>query len=690
MALDYPAAARSDHVDVLHGVTVADPYRWLEDPDSTQTQAFIAAQNALTRSALDGPERERIAAHVRSVWDFERRGVPVRRGGRLFFQRQPGLRDQPLLCVEDAPGESPRVLLDPIELSGDGTVAVTQWSPSPDGTLVAYALSSGGSDWNEIRVCDVATGAQRDDVIRWVKYSGATWAQAADGTPGFYYGRYDPPAEGAVLSGKNTCHRVYFHTLGTDQAADRLVYERPDHPQWGFAHHVTEDKAWLVLHVWRGTDPCNGLLVRRLAGGPWIEVKTAFAARWDYLGSQGDRFWLLTDEGAPNRRVVCLDVGAGPVAAAASIEIVPETTAPLRSASIVGDRLVLHYLEDAHSVIRLYTLDGAAVGSIPLPGLGTIEGLAGRQGDRETFFRFSSFVCPPVIQRYDLDSGVVETLHEADASFDSERFETRQVWYTSRDGVRVPMFVTARADVRPDGERPTFLSGYGGFSNPMTPLWSTPLRVWLELGGVLAVANLRGGDEYGEAWHRAGMRADKQTVFDDFIAAGEHLIASGWTRSGRLAIGGGSNGGLLVTACANQRPELFGAVLAMVPVTDMLRFHRFTIGWAWQSEYGSPDDPEDFQVLRRYSPLHNVIPGAAYPPMLLLTGDHDDRVVPAHAYKLTAALQAVAGGDAPILLRVDTRAGHGHGKPTSKVIDEVADRWAFVARSLGMTVRLGG
>jgi prolyl oligopeptidase len=673
----YPHADRLDLVETLHGVPVPDPYRWLEDSESDATRRWIAEQNELTQSFLSRiPEREEFRKRLWELVDFERCGMPVRRGGRLFFTLADGKTNQPLHYVQDDGGE-PRLLLDPNELSGDGKAAVYGWSPSDDGRLFAYSVSIGGSDWVEWRVRDVETGEDLPDRIRWSKFSGASWLP--DGS-GFYYSGYDEPDPGQELSAKNERQRLFFHRLGTEQSEDRVVYERPDEPLWGFAGEVTEDGRYLVVTVWNGTDRRNRVHLFDLTkpdSGP-MPLFDLQDAHYAFLGSDGDRLWFLTDRDAPLGRVVAARAGTPEEAT----EVVPEAGCKLQAASLVGGRIVAVYLEDAQSRVRVFEETGEPVGEVGLPGIGTAVGFGGRRADRETFFAFTSFTRPTTIYRLQLDDLSVEVFRQPTVPFDPDAYEVRQVFYRSKDGTRVPMFLVHRRGLRMDGERPTLLGGYGGFGISVVPSFQPMDLLWLERDGVIAVANLRGGGEYGNAWHDAGRLANKQNVFDDFIAAAEHLIASGVTNSRRLAIRGGSNGGLLVGACLTQRPDLFGACVPYVGVLDMLRFHRFTIGWAWVSDYGSPEDPEAFRWLLAYSPYHNVRPGTAYPATLVVTGDHDDRVVPLHSYKFAAALQHAQGGTAPILIRIETRAGHGAGKPLWLQVEESADVFAFLAEAL--------
>lgn len=677
----FPNSPRGPVVDVLHGVEVPDPYRWLEELDTPDTRAWIEAQNKLTFDYLaQVPARDRIRERLTALWDYAKYDVPFKRGGRYFFRHNDGLQNQYVLYWLEALDAEPRLLLDPNTLSSDGTVALTGYAVSEDGRVLAYGLSAAGSDWQEWRVREVESGQDRTDHLQWVKFSGASWT--CDGA-GFFYSRYDAPSEGVEYKGANYNQKLYFHRLGTPQGEDRLVYERPDQPEWGFSGQVTEDGRYLVVRVWHGTHRENGVLyLDMIAGGDMAALRLDFEAAYEFVGNDGARFYFQTDLDAPMSRLIAIDLDRPE----AVVEIIPESTDALRDVTLVGDHFVAVYLHDAHSAVKVYDRTGKLVRQVDLPGIGTVLGFNGQKDDPETFFLFTSFNVPGTIYRYDVIAGDCTVFRRPEVNFDPDAYVTEQVFYPSKDGTRIPMFLSYRRDRVPDGHTPTFLYGYGGFDIPLTPAFAVSNLVWMEMGGISAQANLRGGGEYGKTWHEAGMKLNKQNVFDDFIAAAEWLIDQGYTDRSRLAIGGGSNGGLLVGACLTQRPDLYGACLAAVGVLDMLRFHQWTIGWAWTSDYGSPDDPDEFKALLAYSPYHNVRPGAVYPPVLITTGDHDDRVFPAHSFKFAAALQAAQAGEAPVLIRIETRAGHGAGKPTSKLIEEAADRWAFLVRALGLSV----
>ncbi|MBN2491888.1 MAG: S9 family peptidase [Planctomycetes bacterium] len=676
----YPAAARTDGVERIHGVEVADPYRWLEDENSAETRAWIEAQNRVTDAFLAAcPARDEIRARLTELWDFERCSVPVQRGGRYFFRKNDGLQNQDVLHVADALEAAPRVLIDPNVLAEDGTVALAGTAASEDGNWLAYALAAAGSDWMEWRIRNVATGEDLPDLVKWSKFSRASWTH--DGR-GFFYSRYDPPLPGARPSSALVFQKLYFHQRGTPQAEDVLVYQDPDHEDYGFDGFVTEDGQYLGIHVWQGTLEENLFYLKRLDDprAPLVKLIDTFEATYRYLGNDGSVFWFLTSLEAPLQRVIAIDVERPE--RAGWKEVIPAGKHVLESVSVVGERLVACYLEDAHAAVKLFRLDGTFERALELPGIGTVGGFTGRRTDTETFFAFTSFARPQTIYRHDFALGYSLPFHRPTLGFEPQDYVTRQVRCTSKDGTAVPLFLTHKQDLVPDAETPTLLYGYGGFNVSLTPSFRVGNLVWMERGGIYAQACLRGGGEYGRQWHLAGTRLRKQNVFDDFNAAAEWLVANGHTSPARLAINGHSNGGLLVGACMVQRPELFGACVPQVGVLDMLRFHKFTIGHAWVSDYGSPAVREEFLALRAYSPLHNLRPGVSYPPTLITTADHDDRVVPAHSFKFAAQLQACQAGDGPVLIRIETRAGHGGGKPTTKQIEEDADVLAFLARVL--------
>ncbi len=684
--LQYPAARKSDVVDDYHGTRVPDPYRWLEDPDSPESRAWIEAQNRLTAAYLaDIPARGTIRERLTKLWNYPKYGTPFRKGRRYFFFKNDGLQNQSVLYRQASLTADPETLLDPNLLSEDGTVAISTLAVSDDGRLLAYGTSASGSDWEEFRVRDVATARDLSDHLKWIKFSGASWTKDA---AGFFYSRYQEPTNKA-LTDVNRFQRVYYHRLGTDQSQDRLVYERPDQPDWGMNAEVTDDGRYAVLNVWLGTDRRNRVYYldlqdpkRPKVTGDVVRLLDDFDASYGFVGNDGPVFYFLTDLDAPRKRMVAIDTRHPD--RARWREVIPQGPDVLDGVQIVHDTFVANYMHDASSRLRLFALDGRFVKELELPTLGSIGGISGERKDDEMFYAFTSFLYPTTIFRYDFKTGGTSVFKAPTIDFDPSGYETQQVFYASKDGTRVPMFITHKKGLRLDGSNPTYLYGYGGFNISLTPSFSVAMLVWLEMGGVYAVPNLRGGGEYGEEWHQGGMHEKKQNVFDDFIAAAEYLIAQGYTSTPKLAIAGGSNGGLLVGAAITQRPELFGATLPAVGVMDMLRFHKFTIGWAWVTDYGSADSAAQFPYLYKYSPLHNIRAGTRYPATLVTTADHDDRVVPGHSFKFTAALQAAQAGPQPVLIEIETKAGHGAGKPTSKLIEEQADRFAFLVRNLGI------
>src|SRR5216117_1457341 len=687
--LQYPAARKSDVVDDYYGTRVPDPYRWLEDPDSPESRAWIEAQNRLTAAYLaEIPARSTIRERLTKLWNYPKYGTPFRKGRRYFFFKNDGLQNQSVLYKQASLAANPETLLDPNQLSEDGTVALSTLAVSEDGRLLAYGTSASGSDWEEFHVRDIATARDRSDHLRWIKFSGASWTH--DGR-GFFYSRYPEAAEQALTS-VNRFQKVYYHRLGTDQAQDVLVYERPDQPDWGFGAAVTDDGRYVVLHVWLGTDRRNRVYCLDLRSATHPKVTGAvtrllddFDAGYGFIGNDGPVFYFLTDLDAPKKRVIAIDTRQPE--RARWREIIPQGEDVLEGVQIIHDVFVAHYMHDAHSRLRLFALDGRFLKDVALPTLGAVASISGERKDDAMFYAFTSFLYPTTIFRYDFKRRQTSVFKAPTIDFDPSGYETEQVFYRSRDGTRVPMFLTHKKGLKQDGTNPTYLYGYGGFNISLTPSFSVATLAWLEMGGVYAVPTLRGGGEYGEESHEAGMHEKKQNVFDDFVAAAEYLIKEGYTAPARLAIGGGSNGGLLVGAAITQRPELFGAALPAVGVMDMLRFHKFTIGWAWVTEYGSADSAAHFPFLYAYSPLHHLNPGTRYPATLVTTADHDDRVVPGHSFKFAAALQAAQAGPAPVLIRIETKAGHGAGKPTAKIIEEQTDRWAFLVRVLGMGTR---
>ena len=698
----YPVAKTGNQVDNYHGTKIADPYRGLEEPDSADTRAWIEAENKVTFEHLNRiGGRDQLKQRLTEIWNYERYGSPEKYGSHYFYTHNDGLQNQASLYVTDSMDAPGRLLLDPNTLTKDGTVALKSYAISDDGKHVAYGLSSGGSDWEEWHVLDVDAAKDAGDVLKWVKFSGVSWRR--DGS-GFFYSRYEEPKGGNALKLANKFQKLYFHRLGSKQGDDLLIHEQKDQPEWMFGGEVSDDGRYLVISVSRSTEPKNLVLYRDLSKRYFEKapaeaaVKTAgkgkgkkskhlevvpnetligdWNASYAFLGNHKETFYFLTDLDAPRYRIVAIDINK-PDAANWKV-IVPEGKDTLQTARIVNHEIVATYMKDAHSDVRRFDLKGKSLGTIALPGLGTASGFSGRTFDDETFYVFSSYTTPPSVFRYDLKGNKNSVVRAPKVAFDPAQYETRQVFYTSKDGTRVPMFLTAKKGLAQNGANPTILYGYGGFNIPLQPAFSPALIAWIERGGVYAVANLRGGGEYGRDWHEAGMKLRKQNVFDDFIAAAEYLIHEKYTSPRKLAIRGGSNGGLLVAAAELQRPDLFAAAIPAVGVLDMLRFRDFTIGKAWESDYGSVENADEFKAMLAYSPLHNVKPGVDYPATLIITGDHDDRVFPAHSFKFAAAMQAADPNGKPILIRIETRAGHGQGKPTTMQIEEAADVYAFI------------
>jgi prolyl oligopeptidase len=688
MPLSYPTTRKTDQTDSYHGIAVADPYRWLEDPNSPETADWVEAQNKVTFGYLNGlAGRDRLKARLTELWDYERYGIPFKQGdaakgeARYFYYKNNGLQNQSVLYTLPTLDAEPTVLLDPNSLSADGTVALSGISISENAQYLAYGLSTAGSDWMEWKVRNIATGEDTDDLIEWVKFSGAAWTHDHKG---FFYSRYDKPSDAGKLEDVNRYQKLYYHTLGTAQAEDKLIYERPDKPDWGFSGGVTEDGRYLIISVWLGTAPQNLLFYKDLedSSSEVVELISEFEAQYSLIDNEGTTFWFQTDLDAPKGKVIAIDI-ANP-ARETWTTLIPEAEETLESVGVLNHQFVADYLKDAYTQIKIFDLSGSFVRAVALPGIGSAGGFGGKRTDRETFYVFTSFTVPSRIYRYDFATDASTLFREPTIPFDPNAYETQQVFYPSKDGTSIPMFITAKKGLVLNGENPVLLYGYGGFSISLSPSFSVSNLVWLEMGGVYAVANLRGGGEYGESWHQAGIKTEKQTVFDDFISAAQWLIDEKYTQSEKLAIAGGSNGGLLVGACMTQRPDLFGAALPAVGVLDMLRFNQFTIGWAWESDYGSPKNEAEFKALYAYSPLHNLKAGTEYPATMITTADHDDRVVPAHSFKFAAALQAAHQGDNPVLIRIETKAGHGAGKPTTKQIEEATDQWAFLAHELGV------
>jgi prolyl oligopeptidase len=723
----YPQTRRMDHVDTYFGVKVPDPYRWLEQDirNSKEVADWAAQQNKLTFGYLEAiPQREKIRRRLTECWNFAQYSAAFKAGGRYYYLKNDSLQNQSVLYVLDALDAAPRVLLDPNTWSKDGTIALGGLGCSDDGRYLAYSRAEAGSDWSRWHVLEIASGKTLPDELHWTKFSRASWSK--DGK-GFFYSRYDEPKKGAEFQALNFNNRVFYHRVGTPQPADELVYFRPEHPDWQYEAEASEDGRWLVITTHLGTDARCRITIRDLhepagetAGSrpKPIELIDNFEHEYDFVGNDGPLLYFMTDLDAPRRRLVAINLpcGAGvpPAARGTGVppatkhagetpapqsgpkagetpapqfkEIVPQAEQTLVAAGFVGDRFIATYLADVRPQVRIFSQAGRFVREVQLPGIGAVAGFHGKRTDSETFYTFSSFNRPATLYHYDMASGTSRVFRQPELRFNPDGYEVRQVFYRSKDGTRVPMFIAHKKGIRLDGTNPTLLYGYGGFNISLLPAFSVGRLVWMEMGGVYAQPNLRGGGEYGEAWHKAGIKLAKQNVFDDFLAAAEWLIANRYTRPARLAIQGGSNGGLLVGAVMTQRPELFGACLPAVGVMDMLRFQKFTEGRTWVDDYGSSDDPREFQALRAYSPYHNIRPGTCYPATLVTTADTDDRVVPGHSFKFIAALQAAQGCPKPLLVRIATRAGHGMGKPTGKRIAEITDEWAFLVKNLGMTL----
>ena len=685
--LSYPLARREDQIDDYHGMKIADPYRWLEDVDSQETLEWIHQENELTFGFLEKiPTRSKIRERLTQLWNFGKASSPYKKGGRFFQFRNSGLQNQDILHVSETLSDTPRVLLDPNSLSKDGTVALNSWAVSSNGKWLAYAISSSGSDWQTWHIRSVDSGQDLSETLEWSKFSNASWEKDASG---FYYCPFPAPEEGETFQQANYNQKIYFHRLNTHQTEDELIYERPDQPEWGFGTKVSDDGRYLLIYVSQGTDTRNRFFYKDLQGqSPVVELLPDLEATYDFIGNDGPIFYFTTNLEAARGRLIQIDIDKPEKENWKTL--ISERETVLQTAQIIHDQFVVLYMKDAHDIIELFELTGAPAGTVELPTLGSVmvayePSLHGNREDDEMFYAFHSFIYPLTIFRYDFQSRTSQVIFQPPIQFDLSAYETNQVFVTSKDGTRLPMFLIHRKGLQKNSSNPTILYGYGGFNLAQTPAFAIHRLIWMELGGVLAVANLRGGSEYGEEWHKGGMIHTKQNVFDDFIASAEWLIKERITSTSKLAIEGRSNGGLLVGACMTQRPDLFGAALPAVGVMDMLRFHKFTIGWAWVSDYGSSDDPLEFKTLLAYSPLQNLKPGKLYPATLVTTADHDDRVVPGHSFKFTATLQACQAGDSPVLIRVQTRAGHGMGKPTSIWIEEYADIYAFLVKVLNIT-----
>lgn len=684
-AYNYPAAAKGNVAEDYHGTQVADPYRWMDRADDAATVAWVDAENTLTQKLLNRPERAAIKARLTQLIDYPKVGIPRHRGKFYFFSKNSGLQNQSVYYMQEGLKGEPRVVIDPNTLSSDGTVALTRTSPSHDGRLLGYALSKSGSDRQEIFVRNLSAGKDLIDHLQWMKFSPIAWTH--DGR-GFYYSRLPQP--GTVPAGEEHYFpKLYDHRLGDPQGKDRMVFEKPTEKEVGVSCFVSYDGRWLVLYASKGASNKTEVQVLdlRKPGAKPSMVFPGYEHAYNVADIVGDKLYASTDRDAPLGRVIAVDVAKlkpGSTREAPFRQIVPQAKDNLNFCEVVNRKLILSYLRNASTALAVHALSGKHENDIALPGIGTAGALSGEPDRKELFLSYTSYTQPPTNFRYDFARKSLVVFHKTEVPIDTSQYETEQVWYPSKDGTKVSMFLVHKKGLAKDGQRPTLLTAYGGFNIPSTPSYSASNYVLLEKGGLVAIANLRGGGEYGEKWHKAGMREKKQNVFDDFIAAAEWLISSGWTKTSRLAIRGGSNGGLLVAAVEEQRPELFGAVICQVPVADMLRFHKFTLGRYWISEYGNADVKEDFPFLYKYSPLQNVQDGVGYPSTLITTADTDDRVDPSHSKKLAARMQAADAGRNPILIRIETKAGHGGGKPTSKQIEESADIYTFLFWRLGV------
>ncbi len=688
-AVSYPPSKTVDHTDDYHGTTVADPYRWLEELDSADTKAWVAAQNALTDSIVaQMPERARIKQRLTELWNYPRMSLPFKEANWYFYTKNNGLQNQSPLYVRDGLNGVERLLIDPNTLSADGTVAVALTSPSPDGKWLGYGLATGGSDWRELRLRDVATGQDAPDSVKWAKFTGMSWTHDAKG---FFYSRYREPARGdSKVFTKMENRQLYYHRAGTPQSEDRLVFAMPEQPAWFPSGAVSPDGRYLIISVSQPGKSGNSVYYRDLGDaknptfdGPVVKLIDQFENSYGFIGNQDRTFFFSTDAGAPRGRIVSchLDQPLNPVT------VLAESSDTMDAVRISAGRFVVTYMHDVVNRVALFNLDGTPAGEIPLPGIGVVTGVSGKFKDPELFIGHSSFLPPGTALRHDLATNRTETFHETKVAFDAAKYEVKQVFYPSKDGTKIPMFLVHRQGLKPDGSTPTWLYGYGGFNVVMRPQFAVPPLVWIEGGGVYAMANLRGGGEYGEEWHKAGTKERRQNVYDDYIAAADWLVASGYTTHRKIVLDGRSNGGLLLGAVLNQRPDLAGAAVPAVGVMDMLRYHKFTVGANWAGDFGNSDTPEGFKYLVAYSPLHTVKKGAKYPAILLTTGDHDDRVFPAHSYKYTAAMQQAVAPDAgPVLIHIEANAGHGGSSgtsPVSKTIEDWAYRMGFGAHITG-------
>ncbi|MEW6195988.1 MAG: prolyl oligopeptidase family serine peptidase [Bacteroidota bacterium] len=680
--LQYPSSKKIDHTDDYHGTQIADPYRWLEDNNSDETKQWIDAQNKLTESYLSNiPFREKLKNRLTELWNYERYSAPSKIGVHYIFYKNDGLQEQSVVYIQKGLEGAPNIFIDPNTFSTDGSISLAGLSFSKDYKYATYLISKGGSDWREIYVMDVATKKLTEDKILWAKFTGASWYK-----DGFFYSRYDEPKVGEELKGKNEFQKLCYHKLGTQQSEDKLIIEDKENPKRGFGAGVTDDERFLIINVWEGSSSNNGLMFKDLSKEGEIKwVFDKFDAEYSMIDNVDDKFLMITNLDAPKNKIILVDP-ENPSKENWQV-IIPESQHVIQNASLLNGKLIVTYLQDVTNHVYAYDLNGKLLYEIELPGLGTVSGFGGKKEDNETFFTFTSFTYPPTIYKYNVDENKSELFRKSDVKFDMDGYETKQIFYNSKDGTKIPLFIVHKKGLKLDGSNPTLLYAYGGFNIAMQPSFSVTRIPLIENGAVYALACLRGGSEYGEEWHKAGMLDKKQNVFDDFISAAEWLIENEYTSPSKLAIQGGSNGGLLIGAVINQHPELFKVAFPMVGVMDMLRFHKFTIGWAWVPEYGSSDNPDQFKFLYSYSPLHNIKNGADYPATMVTTADHDDRVFPAHSFKYAATLQEMNSAKNPALIRIETKVGHGAGTSTSKTIELYTDLLSFMFYNVGILIK---
>lgn len=677
--LVYPEARKERHADEYFGVTVADPYRWMEDDKSEEIKDWVKKENEVTFAYLDKiPYRDKIRARLNEVWNYPKYTAPNKAGEYYFFYKNDGLQNQSMLYIQKGIDGTPELFLDPNKLSDDGTSSISTTSISKDAKYFVYGVSKAGSDWNEFFVIDIATKTKLSDHLQWVKFSGASWYGN-----GFYYNRYDAPEAGKELTSKNESPKVYYHVVGTDQSEDKLIYEDKEHPELSAGIYTSEDQRFLYMSVGKKGENGNELYYKDLSKGDkeFKPIVKGFETDYSVINNIDDEIYLFTNKDAPKNKVIKFSTKDNSIT-----EVISEKSEVLSGASISQGRFLVQYMKDASDRIYTYDLNGKLITEVQLPTFGTVSGFNADFSETEIYFAFTSFLYPAVIMKYDIVNNKLSMYRKSEVKFDADKYETKQVFYSSKDGKKIPMFIVHKKGLKLDGNNPTLLYAYGGFNVSLKPTFSTSNIILLENGGVYALANLRGGGEYGEDWHQGGTKLNKQNVFDDFIAAGEYLVTNGYTSSKMLAVEGGSNGGLLIGAVINQRPDLFRVAFPAVGVMDMLRFQKFTIGWAWVTDYGSSDDNEtQFKYLLGYSPYHNIKSGINYPATMVTTSDHDDRVVPAHSFKYAARLQELYKGDNPVLIRIEVNAGHGAGRPTKMVIDAITDKWSFMFYNMGVT-----